>query len=128
MQPVLLSADGLIRIYSVPEAASYRTIFSGGTVGLCFHEAGFIQYLNNAAFPNQPSVILQEFEWADPILLSERFVPIPISFLNMHGSCPMRWEPLLCGKAHPSSPTQKSRPRKVCCQNLCKGALNTPSA
>ena len=84
MKQILLSADGPIRVYSVPdevaadlyewadrfrdwmqnapEASCYRTVFPSGTIGLCFNEEDFIQYLNNVAFPEQPSVFVQEVE------------------------------------------------------------------
>lgn len=84
MKNVLLSADGPVNVYSLPdeaaddlhkwidhfydwmqsspEAARYRNIFPSGTIGLCFNERDFIQYLNNVAFPDQPSVFVQEVE------------------------------------------------------------------
>ena len=99
MKHVLLSADGPIRVYSVPdevaadlyewadrfrdwmqnapEASCYRTVFPSGTIGLCFTEEDFIQYLNNVAFPEQPSSLLEELGWANPLHLDEPYRSYP---------------------------------------------------
>ena len=99
MTPVILSADGPIRVYSVPdevaadlhgwadrfytwmqhapEAAACRRVFSDGTIGLCFNEEDFIAYLNNVTFPDQPSVMVTELTADAPSDLPAPFSSYP---------------------------------------------------
>ena len=88
MKKVLLSADGDVCVYAVPdavaddlsewgdrfrqwmrtapEAARYRLMLSGGEVCLAFNERDFVQYLNEFAFPDQPSALVAELGCIDP--------------------------------------------------------------
>jgi len=81
MKNVLLSADGLPSVYSVPDivannlmrycsdfskwlrnsprAAEYRKDF-----GVTYNESDFIKYLNRWIFPNHPSVLVETLDWA----------------------------------------------------------------
>jgi len=99
MNNVLLSADGPLRVYSVPdevaadlrgwadrfrewmlhapEAACYRRAFPSGAIGLCFNEEDFIAYLNNVIFPDQPSVLTESFDADDSSCLPEPFCSYP---------------------------------------------------
>ena len=83
MKPVVLSADGERKVYSVPdvvadnlrqyciyfadnwlwnspEARKYRT-----PMGVCFNENDFIDYLNLYAFPEEKSVLVKNLGWID---------------------------------------------------------------
>ena len=78
MKPVILSADGPLTVYMVPDevadnlldyckefcnkwlpnspdAAKYRLPSSDGRFVLCYSDADFIEYLNTYIFPDQPS-------------------------------------------------------------------------
>ena len=94
MKNILLSADGPVRVYSVPdevatdicewadrfrdwlhtapEAAPHRFQTKYG-VGLRFTEADFIAYLNTVAFPAQRSCLVEELGFINP-----RNAPEPI--------------------------------------------------
>lgn len=97
MPNILLSADGPIRAYSVPEeiyanlsdwidrfydwmahapeAAALRQVFPSGTIGFRFTEEDFIMYLNSVAFPDQPSVLVEEMD-------ADALSNLPNSFRN----------------------------------------------
>ena len=84
MKHVLLSADGPIRVYSVPdavaadllgwaerfyewmqhapEAATLRQVFPSGDIGFCFNEEDFVHYLSSVIFPDQPVSLVEELE------------------------------------------------------------------
>jgi len=99
MKEVLLSADGDVCVYSVPdtvaddlpewgdrfrqwmrtapEAARYRLVLSGGGICLSFNERDFVRYLNEVAFPDQPSELVSELGCVDPWSIPEPFGGIP---------------------------------------------------
>ena len=83
MKPVVLSADGNRKVYSVPdivaedlekfcmefscdwirkspEAKKYRR---GSAV--CYNEDTFIEYLNTYIFPKEKSVLIRDLGWID---------------------------------------------------------------
>lgn len=82
MKNIVLSADGEIKVYSVPEAVAdylyeycmdfdkwlwsspdakkYRTRH-----GVCYNEDDFIEYLNTWIFPEQKSVLVENLGWID---------------------------------------------------------------
>ena len=83
MKNVILSADGELKVYAVPDivaehleeyclefctvwlessphAKKYRV--SGG---LCFNEEDFIDYLNQWRFPDAPSFLVENLGWID---------------------------------------------------------------
>lgn len=84
MKQVLLSADGLLSVYSVPDivadnlvgycnefdewlrtnphAKEYRT-----DIGVCYTEQDFIKYLNTWIFPDSPSQLIEVLDgvWVD---------------------------------------------------------------
>lgn len=84
MKPILLSHDGSVTVYMVPDdvaenltkycmefwsdwlqnspdAAKYY-VEIGGTYGLCYDGDAFIDYLNTSVFPKQPSCTVERLE------------------------------------------------------------------
>ncbi len=82
MKNVLLSADGNIKVYSVPDIVAdnlnkYCLRFTDWVkknpekclveknIVLAFDETDFIEYLNSRFFPQEPSVYVETLKFAD---------------------------------------------------------------
>lgn len=66
MTNVLLSADGDVKVYAVPDAVarnleSICLEFSSG--GGCFDEADFIEWLNKYRYPYEKAVYVENLGW-----------------------------------------------------------------
>lgn len=97
MKEIILSSDGLCRIYSVPDEVAddldrYCTDFdewiwenpNGDKLlqefddgyGACYDETDFIDYLNEWIFPEKPSVLIKETDfYCDEIPEEYRSLP-----------------------------------------------------
>jgi hypothetical protein len=80
MENVLLSADSVLSVYSVPDAVAtnlkeYCTEFCNKwiwesphaeeyrkLIGVCYNEKDFIKYLNKWVFPDNPSELVETLE------------------------------------------------------------------
>ena len=83
MKPVVLSADGERKVYSVPDLVAehlseYCLDFAVDWLrnspqakkyrndrGFCFNEDDFIDYLNQYVFPDEKSVLVKNLGWID---------------------------------------------------------------
>ena len=83
MKPIVISADGNRKVYLVPDKVAdnlskYCIRFCTKWLPrnphakkyrihgmLCYNEEDFIAYLNTWAFPNEPSVFVENLGWID---------------------------------------------------------------
>ncbi len=95
MKNVIISADGPLRVYSVPDAVAdnlYETCLSfcddwlrnsphaakyrcNGIV--CYNEADFIGWLNEWVFPEAASVLVEDLGFINPARLPEQYQACP---------------------------------------------------